>query len=399
MKKKQINRAIKIVIHQIIKETVPRFHPKAIILVGSFGRDEPTVIIKKNKIIFLSDCEMSFVPNSYISKKSLEELKLVLSKKTGLDITVSRNISLLLYSTLPLPQSISKRIWKPTIQRYDAKYGSKVIYGDNYLHWAPEIKPEDIPLWEGIRLIFNRVAEALKYFSINGISPQEEPKLAYWTSKILIACQDALLLSIRKYHPSYRARNKIFQTAFALHFHELKEEIPELLPLTTKATNYKLNPKNNIYNKTITELWFDTQKICDKVFRYVIKKDMRITFNTYSEFQEKYLKHPKIKHEYYNGLFSSPIYRNLMTSFRSHKYLSLKLIKRFRTPWKHIIYSSIPLSYFSLSRNGYVDRSQLKYLRDTILLFRKLRPESDDDYKEWEYLKNQLVNLWYDICY
>jgi len=391
--------AINTVINQIISEIVPKLHPKSIVLTGSFGRDEPAVTINEGKLKFLSDCEICIVPNRYIPKKSIEKIKSNLSKMTGLNLTITRSIGLWIYSSLPVPNIISSKIWKRSIQRYDLKHGSKIIYGENCLQRTPDFKPEDIPLWEGIRLVFNRMAEALKYFSIDGLyTPEEEMELIYWISKIIIACQDALLLSIGKYHPSYKIRNHMFQELFPQYFNELNMKLPNLLPLTVKATSYKLNPEKDIYKESVTELWFDVVEICDRVFRYVIKKDMGITFNSYSEFQEKYLRHPKIRREYYNGLFSSPIYRNLTTLFRSHKVLSLRVMKKFKTPWEHIIFSAVPLAYFSLSRNGRINEFQLEHLRSTLSLFKKLDQKSKNPSEEWEYLKEQLVSLWYVIC-
>jgi hypothetical protein len=397
---KAIDEAISAVTNQIVNEIVPKLHPKSILFTGSFGRNEPAAIVNDGNLKFLSDCEICIVPDKYISKKSIERVKSKLSKITGLDLTISRSIGLRIYSSLPVPQVISCKIWKHTIQRYDLKYGSRIIYGENCLQKTPDFKPEDIPLWEGIRLMFNRIAEALKHFSIDSsYTLEEKQELIYWISKIIIACQDALLLSIGKYHPSYRIRNNMFQELFPQYFNELNKELPKFLPLTLKATNYKLNPEKDIYNKSVTELWFDTVEICDKVFKYMIEKDMSITFDSYCEFQDKYLKHPKIRNEYYNELFSSSIYRNTMTLFRSYKFLSLKVIKRFKTPWKHITYSIIPLVYFSLSRNGYTDGLQLKQARNTMLTFKKLEQTSKDPSEEWRYLKEQLFNLWYIICY
>ena len=397
---KAIDEAITTLKTLIISEIVPKLHPRSIILTGSFGRNEPAAIVNDEKLKFLSDCEISIVPGRRISKKTIERMKSDLSRMTGLDLTISRNISLRIYSSLPVPPVISRKIWKPSIQKYDLKYGSRIIYGENCLQKTPDFTPEDIPLWEGIKLMFNRIAEALKHFSIDGsYTLEEKQELVYWISKIIIACQDALLLSIKKYHPSYRIRNYMFQELFPQYFNELNKELPNFLPLALKATSYKLNPEKDIYNESVTELWFDTVEICDSVFRYVIERDMGITFDSYCEFQDKYQKHPKIRNEYYNELFSSSIYRNTMTLFRSYKFLSLKVIKRFKTPWKHITYSIIPLVYFSLSRNGYMDGLQLKQARNTMLTFKKLEQTSKDPSEEWGYLKEQLFNLWYIICY
>ena len=175
--------------------------------------------------------------------------------------------------------------------------------------------------------------------------------------------------------------------------------MPNFLHLTVKATDYKINPEKDNYKESSTKLWFDTVEICDKVLRYAIKKDMGVTFNTYVEFQKKYLRHQKIRKKYYNALLSYSIYRNMITLPRSYKFLSLRLVKKFKIPWKHIIYSIIPLIYFSLSRNYHIDGIQLNQARNMLSLFKKLKSPNEDPIKEWEYLKEQTFDLWYSLCY
>jgi len=397
---KVVNKAIENIKKQIVDAIVREFDPKSILFIGSFGTNEVAAIMNEEKLKFLSDCEVCIVPNKPISKGSTEKIKSSLSKVTGLELVIAINPVLKVYSYLSIPRFISRKIWKPSTQKFDLKYGSKVIYGENCLQKIPNFEPKDIPLWEGIRLMFNRMAETLKYFSIDSseVCSGEEQKLIYWISKIIIACQDALLLSIGQYDSSYRIRNNLFQELFPQYFSEFNKELPNFLPLALKATRYKLRPEKGVYKENISKLWFDTVEICDKIFRYVIKKDMGIAFDTYSEFQEQYLKHPKIKNEYNRGTFSSPAYINTKILFRFHKFLSTKAITRYGTSWEHLIYSIIPLIYFSLSRSSYIDRSQLEQARITLSLFKKLNQPEKDALVEWEYIKNQTFNLWHNIC-
>lgn len=394
------NEAIENITKQIVDEIVGEFHPKSILFIGSFGTNEVAVMMNEEKLKFLSDCEVCIVPNKPISKGLTEKIKSSLSKVTGLELIVAINPVLKAYSYLPIPQFISQKIWKPSIQKFDLKHGSKIIYGENCLQKIPSFEPKDIPLWEGIRLMFNRMAETLKYFSMNSseVCSEEEQKLVYRISKIIIACQDALLLSIGQYDSSYRIRNNLFQELFPQYFSGLNKELPNFLPLALKATRYKLDPKKGIYMESISKLWFDSVEICDRIFRYVIKKDMGIAFDTYSEFQELYIKHAKVKNEYHRGTISSPIYINTKILFRSHKFLSSKVIRRYGTSWEHLIYSIIPLIFFSLSRSGYIDRGQLGQARITLSIFKKLNQPHKDALVEWEYIKNQTFNLWHNIC-
>lgn len=394
MKNEIIDELLNGITKKVINEIVPKVQPKSIMFTGSFGRGEVAVIECEGQLKFLSDCEISIVPNKHISKKVISEINHNLSMSTNLEYTMKRSIGLKIYSSLHVPQIISRKIWRHSIQRYDLRNGSRIIYGENCLDKTPNFEPADIPIWEGIRLMFNRMAESLMYFSIDGLyMPEERQKLAYWISKTIIACQDVLLLSVGRYNSSYEVRNRMFNEAFSQNFAELNDELPNFLQMASKATNYKLNPKNETYEGNITELWFETVEMCDKVFRYIIEKDMGLTFNTYGEFQEKYLKHPKIKSEYYNELFSSTIYRNAMLIAQSPNIISARNKNMIETPLKHIIYSTIPLIYFSLSMNGNIDITLLKQARTALSIFKK-PVEHETSFAEWDCLNKAISELW-----
>ena len=325
----EINEKVSEIIEELKRELVSRFHPKSIILIGSFGRGEATVIEKDGKLNFLSDCEVILIPYKWIFNRSkLDEFEQEFYQRTGLKIEIW-GFTTTLYLLFPF---LNKRI-KPTIASYELKYGSKVIYGKDYLKKIPDFKPEDIPLWEGIRLLFNRMAEALKYFSL------EEPtvEMIFWTDKIVLACQDALLLTVGRYHPSYKKRNELFKEVFP----KLQIDIPpDFLRITEEATKRKLSGKVN--NIDPVDYWFSISGICDKIFRYVIKTEFGFTFTDYLDFQEKYIKHRRRF-----SLFSNLIrYLKVLTLCKHKKFLPLKL--KVDIDYLDLIYSIIPIAFFEL---------------------------------------------------
>ena len=386
--------------HEVVKivetlkeEILPNFHPKSIILSGSFGKGEVMVIENGGYIQFLSDCEVIIIPNKHVfNQDKIKKFSESFFERVGLKVSIS-GVILSVYLLFPF----LNRNLKPTIENYDLKYGSKVIYGKNYLDRVPNFKPEDIPLWEGIRLLFNRMAESLEHFSLE--NPSEE--MVFWTDKIVLACQDALLLSLGKYHHLYRKRNGMFQNLFPEHFNELKDEVQNFLGLTVEATERKFNGTMNV-NDPI-KYWFDTAEICDQVFRYVIKKGRGIEFKDYLEFQEKYMERQNIKKKCYDWFVPYPSCQNLVvvikTMFVSNEIISPKIITKIRTPWKHIIYSSVPPIYFCISRNGEINKSYLKRVRENLSWFKELKEPTHNLSDEYEYLKEHLIGLWYRVCY
>jgi predicted nucleotidyltransferase len=391
------------ILHIVTEEIIAHFHPRSIILIGSFGRGEGTVRVTNGKLEVLSDWDFIIISNKYISSGALENLSSALSEKLGLEIGMS-GMELSMYFVL---SKVFPGVWTATIDNYDMKYGSKLLHGVNYLDKMPNFKPEDISIWEGIRLIFNRMIESLNYISTEYLntypSKEQEQRLFSWINKIILACQDALLISAKRYHFSYKIRNKTFQEIFLKYFKALDEQIPNFLPLTIKATEYKLNPKE-IYSKDIVEFWFEVAEITDKVFRCIIEKDMGITFDSYAEFQEKYLKHPHIRKKYYRGLSPNPMYQNLRSMIKmwifGHKIPPINLIKKSRIPWTHIVYSMIPIVYFGLTKNDEANYNLLEKVETNLTLF-KVSSDHDQNnsWEEWEYLKKQILNVWYIVCY
>ena len=284
-------------IDNIIGEIVSHFHPRSIILTGGFGRNEASVIDDGGELEFLSDFEVLMASRWPISRRAIKELAAELSRKSGMEIVLQDSIRFRLYSWTCIPAVLLSKLWRPSIAFYELKHGSRIAFGENILKRLPDIGPQDIPLWEGIRLMLNRMAGALECVALD---EHERDKSIYWINKVLFACQDALLLSLKQYHYSYRERNSIFRESFPRHFKELHNRLPHFLPLVSKATDHKLKPARDNYSQQVTRLWFDTAEICDAVFKYVIEKDMGITFDNHLEFQESYLKHPKIKGQYYH---------------------------------------------------------------------------------------------------
>ena len=189
------------IIDTIVAELSQRFHPKSIIVAGGFGKEEASFLEEDGEFKALSDCEVAIVSNKPISKKKLAKLSRDLTHQTGLEILISNSLLLRAYSAFSIPASVSRKIWRPSIQHYDLKEGSQIIHGQNILARLPVIRPEEIPLWEGIRLMLNRMAASLSYFPV-GSTDIERSEAIYWINKVIIACQDALLLSVRKYHHS-----------------------------------------------------------------------------------------------------------------------------------------------------------------------------------------------------
>lgn len=384
----KLNQKVSQIIEELKEELISQFRPRSIIIAGSFGKGEACVLEdEEGRLRFLSDCEVILISERLIFKrKKIKKFCEHFYNKTGLKVDISGRI-LSLQLLMPSPKN-----FKPTIDLYDQKYGSRVVYGKDYFKRVPDFKPEEIPVWEGIRLLFNRMAGALENFSFQNPSAE----MIFWADKVVLACQDSLLLLKGKYHPLYRERNNIFSELFPKYFNDFNEK-EKLLILAKEATERKLGRRVN--TREPIKYWFDVQKICDKTFRYIIKKDLQIDFSDYLEFQEKYMKCSKLK-EYTRLPFTNFIIQNIYLILKDiifNKSLTpIGLLYNFSVYWRHLIYSTIPLVYFGILGKKVINEQYLNQAAKLVSLYR--RKNYNNLFESWEEVKKQILKYWHRFC-
>jgi hypothetical protein len=382
----ELNEKVAEIIGELKEEIISRLHPKTIIITGSFGRGEAAVVERNGNLKFLSDCEVIVIPYKWIfGRKKLNECEREFYERTGLKVEIWGFIPTI-YLCIPF---LNKRM-KPLIVNYDLKYGSKVIYGKNYLEKIPEFKPEDIPVWEGIRLLLNRMAEALEYFSMDG-----SDEMAFWCDKIILACQDALLLTIGRYTSSYRERNRIFIESIEQFDLSCTQT---LVKLTVEATNRRLNQSVKIPRECV-KYWFQVSKICDEVLKYVLRESYGIELNDYLEFQEKYMK-SNLKN-YTTLPFNNPVLQNLFRFLKKkivkYKLPTLKMLLRAYVKWDHVLYSHIPLVYFGIQEDYKVNVEYVEKVKSLLKKFGYKVEAGSDSLKDWLNVRDAFVACWHQI--
>jgi len=377
-----VEKTVDRIITDAIAQMVAHFHPRSIILAGSLARGEATILDRGGKPKFLSDCEITLVSNRYITPRRIrQKLVSITAAESEPKFVIGSSLALPVYPIIPL----TPVLWKPTLWNYDLKYGSRTLYGKDYVSQMPDFHPEQIPAWEGIRLIFNRIAEALRYFPEDLSAPEQEQEAAFWMSKIIMACQDALLIAAGRYHVSSRMRNDSFPEVLGQNFPELEEKLPQFASLAAKATNYKLRGES--FWGSTTELWFDAAEICDPVLRYLLHQHLNIEFNDYLELGSKFGKQPMLQ-----------CVMTLARRFSARSLiLALPSVIRAGLPWVHLLYPAIAMVYFSLTRDGKVNKTLLEGARKTASLFTRVKPANGDPLAEWKYLKDEVHKLWYAL--
>mgnify|MGYP000400678164 CR=1 FL=1 len=112
----------------IIIDEIKPLNPQAIIIYGSYGRNEGAWILDKNNFLPYNDFDIVIVDDSTNNSNYNKKLNESLKKKLNVDW-----IDLQVLSRKKL-KSLSKR----TIFNYDLKYGSKVIYGDKEILYGTQ---------------------------------------------------------------------------------------------------------------------------------------------------------------------------------------------------------------------------------------------------------------------
>jgi len=409
-----LNRKVSKIMDAIISEIVNQYHPRSIIIMGSLGRGEGIISEDHNgNILFHSDCEMIIYPLFNILKyKEIRELRDRLYRKYKIKLDIGGFKFTTRYSLrISKPMRLA-----PTIENYDLKYGSTVVYGENILDKIEHINCEDIPLWEGLRLVFNRMAELLELYSLDirksHISQERQQDINYRIFKLVLAVQDLLLIRSTKYHTSYKQRNEIFQNIFPQEYKKLCARMPGFTSLTITATSERTN-KSYVSDMNPFMLWDEVLIYTDEILRYILFEDLNISFNSYDDFQEHFLSNPYVMNKCFRGLSPRPIYQNskciLINALLFKNNLEMERSTHSK-PWFQLVYSTIPILYFSTyqgnsqalhTRNfnhnlGSSDNKQFQLLLEGLPAPRNIA--KNDLKQEWDYVKQQILNFWALFC-
>jgi len=387
------------ILNSLANQIVGVFHPESIILSGSFGRGEGSVLYQNDNAKIISDFEIGVISKKYYKRLLCREVSQRISRKLNIDLTL--NFYLPSRFTKNKATNFSGRNRHLTIDQYELRYGSKLLYGKDYISEMKDYSAKDIPIWEGLRLTFNRIAESLEYFPPNG-DKSKTYMLKKWIYKTILACSDVLLISLGRYHFLCRVRLGNLISAYKNHLQDLfSDSVPEFPDLVRRATLFKLKP-NVSHNENLERLWFQTTTICDIVLRYAVKKDMEFEYLDYIDFQEKYLRHPNLRKKYFREFTGFPWYQNVVHLGRMGQQLKVNKVKKssclfLGVSLVHLLYATIALLYFGLESMHEFDKEYLRKAENNLRLITSFQ-SSGRHQTEWLEAKYLAVALWSAVC-
>lgn len=383
----KIDSEVQLILNAAVREICKAVDVIAIILTGSFGRGEGTFISQNNRFALSSDFEICVVAEGFKNRETCKKLTEKLSKQLRAEISVA----------WVTPERIVKnkngnatfgRSY-PSILTYELKSGSKVLYGQDVLS-QNLTDPTKIPLWEGLKLLFNRMAESL----VEQPSFDAQLYSEKWINKTLLACGDILLLDKKLYHYSYNERGRRLSTQVDFADYPFLDTAQQADLIN--AYDIKLHGTYDTYCKSDIMRFYKT---IDDVFRYAISRIMKISFSSYTEFPDRYLSAKGVLRRLYKYKFYSlvhPAYENIIYMVKLVQWgraPNMRIIARMRVAWHHLVYSLIPPLYF-FELLSYEERENIvSNANRMLLLFNETPGESIYT------IKNRILRLWFNLCW
>lgn len=379
-------------IQGIVDAVTTRMQPKGIILRGSFGRGEGSVVIRNQQTIFLSDYEIDVVAISPFCRSILRQLteRLTHEYKVHTGLRWIR------------PDFFSKQRLGPfnvgpaptTISLYESRYGSRTIFGLDILEKAPKIEPQQIGWESGLFLMLNRMAESLLYMNCDNGAAQDDLLNFYWINKTILACAEALLVVWGQYHYSYKERGARFAGLAKEKLTFLPDGGRELAALVAAATEFKLKPNPALYPDSLQKTWETVIPLVDQVFRYLVKETLSIDLNDYTAYPPQYLQ--RDPHLHRSMVLPEFFVSKLLEVYRSYKNRNLPPGLFRKNQIGMIVYAVVPLLFHCQMLD------ECEEILRTARRWMKLLGNLDGPFKdlqvEKDYLRKKIVRYWEVYC-
>ncbi|HSB70228.1 MAG TPA: nucleotidyltransferase domain-containing protein [Candidatus Methylomirabilis sp.] len=357
---------------QQIVEAIRSTHPatEAVLLVGGFGRGEGSAVLQDGAVRALNDYDILVISPEGAGRESLQKLSPRLAESLGMDF-----VDIGLWS----PESLEHL--PPTIFNYDLKHGARVLFGDPCcLDRIPPFDSTQIPPWEGVQLLLNRMAGLLGGFRLResppGVEPREPQYFRNQVVKALLACSDALIAQAGEYRHRYVDRREIFRR-WARGGKAVWLE-PEVATRIDEAYGEKLEPGSAPWANDVA-LMVGSLPALEQVFLRCLSRYLNRGVSRVEEVAECYLRHHRV---------------GRLASLLSRVKPCAGVVPR------HVVYACLPLVLFSLPLLR-ADRSALAGQAQGLLRGRgngDLQPDCSSG-GSWETLRQMCVRLWERHCH
>jgi len=269
------------IVDGIVDGIVDAVSPKAVFATGSLAKGELTARLADGQVELVSDLEIAVVDGNWLKRCRLGEVERELARRWGVDL----NLLFLLPRrfTRCAPANWAPARSRLNIEQFELITTARCLYGRDFLKDAPSVRAENIPVWEGVRLLFNRMAElAGELCREGGLQAGTTGKAV---DKLLIACGDAMLLAWGDYEPLYRTRMDALVERF-------ENDPAALAPDDRRAIIDAYHAKLHGSARRLREVTASIAAaldISDRVFRRVLGDEMGVALDSPAAVGPRYL--------------------------------------------------------------------------------------------------------------
>lgn len=390
---------------------------RSIILAGSFGKGEGSVLVDDHSVKPLRDIDIVVVFRGKVP--SMELIKNLQERLQNKFCSLKAHDEYYLMSDL-VPEIKATTLENinsfPDIFTYDLKQ-CKILYGEDIrsqIKW--DLK--DLPLRTNARALLQKATALIGVFHGNYLNKEIPTHLnesfLRETSRAYIEIGVGLCLLAKQYHWSCVRRLEILREIYKEKFLDLYERIPYLVEKIEASTKYKLDPANNKMNVNPLNYWFETRDDLGEVLKYYFGKYLNVSFKNWMQFATSLEKH--LTNEYYLPVIdaflknrslpeSRPLLKLLNVLFNIKEnieysrisvkkgHLSLPLLNGITSPAIKVL-STAPLFLFSINRDRSINFEYLDAVSRKLGFVKRKMGKSEN---AWEEARSKFLEVVFSV--
>jgi hypothetical protein len=398
-----------IICHEILKNLMP----VSILLAGSFGRGEGSILVVDGRVQPMHDYDILVIVDKKIPEQMLRKIESTIHHRFEFRQPASRESEFPEFSIHVFQTTPEDIVSYANAGSYEIKAGSRLLYGEDIRDTIPLTK-NDIPVASGFHFLFQKF-QMLAQFSFKNLKEapdgMKKVNLVYQCGKTYIDMGTALSILGGFYRPSYRERNSFFPAEFEKNFPDLKKQIPDLEKKIDFFTRLKLRPDPDVINSLDpVALWFGTLQDLMTVTRYYLQTchgkcspDDISAFSSalYSYTRKEYFREQlgyyiRVKYGIHSNLGA------ILVNALYQRYTALEFYFRLKGQNRHTLhglletpilkfYSLTPVLLSAINQKGEVDPHLMEYFRTEFGKIVDDRPLSGHEL-DWDYARVSLLS-------
>jgi len=394
-------------------------HVRSIILGGSYGKGDGSVLVDSQGVKPLRDFDLCVVAKEGKSYRKLSQMVATIQPQLQDKFCSLKDSEYRLMGDL-IPEisvtTLDNINSLPDIASYDLKK-CKVLYGEDI---RPLIKWElkDLSLRTNARALFQKGIALIgafhtRYLS-DGIPDHLKDSFLRETSRAYIEICVGLCLLAKRYDSSCVKRLETMKEIYKKEFRDLYEKIPDLIDKIENSTSFKINPDKGNLNVNAINYWFDTRDDLGEVIKYYFKRYLGILFENWMQFTSSL--ETKLTKEYYlpiidaylrnknlptnsfflrlfNFLFNTKENLEYSKLALKNKHLSLPLLYGISSPVIKLFFTA-PLILFSIKRDGTTNSEYVDVVLRKLRFVKLLKKNYEN---KWEEARSKFLKVVFSV--